>query len=60
MSGTDFAAARAALEAGQGTVLVRERVADLDTPVGAVTDKFNPKQTHRHLMKELPDAIVLL
>lgn len=30
----------------------------LDTPVGAVTDKFNPKQTHRHLMKELPDAIV--
>lgn len=31
---------------------------NLDTPVGEVTDKFNPKQTHRHLMKELPDAIV--
>ena len=31
---------------------------NLDTPVGAVTDKFNPKQTHRHLMRELPDAIV--
>jgi mono/diheme cytochrome c family protein len=31
---------------------------NLDTPVGTVTDKFNPKQTHRHLMRELPDAIV--
>ena len=31
---------------------------NLDTPVGAVTDKFNPKQTHRHLMLEKPDAIV--
>lgn len=30
----------------------------LDTPVGAVTDKFNPKQKHRHTLKELPDAIV--
>lgn len=30
----------------------------LDTPVGAVTDKFNPKQKHRHLLKELPDAVV--
>lgn len=31
---------------------------NLDTPVGAVTDKFNPKQKHRHLMLEKPDAIV--
>jgi len=30
----------------------------LDTPVGTVTDKFNPKQKHRHTLKELPDAIV--
>lgn len=30
----------------------------LDTPVGTVTDKFNPKQTHRHLLRELPDAVV--
>ena len=30
----------------------------LDTPVGTVTDKFNPKNTHRHLLKELPDAVV--
>ena len=30
----------------------------LDTPVGAVTDKFNPKSKHRHLLRELPDAIV--
>lgn len=30
----------------------------LDTPVGAVTDKFNPDRKHRHLLKELPDAIV--
>lgn len=30
----------------------------LDTPVGTVTDKFNPNQKHRHLLKELPDAIV--
>ncbi len=31
---------------------------NLDTPLGAVTDKFNPKQKHRHLMLEKPDAIV--
>lgn len=31
----DFAAFRTALEAGQGQVLWRERVADLETPVGA-------------------------
>jgi anthranilate synthase component 1 len=31
----DFAAFRAALESGQGQVLWRERVADLETPVGA-------------------------
>ena len=30
----------------------------LDTPVGAVTDKFNPKQKHRHILREIPDAIV--
>lgn len=30
----------------------------IDTPVGTVTDKFNPNQKHRHLLKELPDAIV--
>jgi anthranilate synthase component 1 len=35
MSGTDFAGFSAALAAGQGQVLWRERVADLDTPVGA-------------------------
>jgi anthranilate synthase component 1 len=35
MTTPDFAAFRAALDAGRGQVLVRERVADLDTPVGA-------------------------
>lgn len=30
----------------------------LDTAEGAVTDKFNPERKHRHLLKELPDAIV--
>jgi len=32
---TDYASFRAALEAGRGQVLTRERVADLETPVGA-------------------------
>ena len=35
MSGGAYAAFRAALEAGRGSTVVRERVAALDTPVGA-------------------------
>ncbi|WP_229678091.1 anthranilate synthase component I [Caldovatus sediminis] len=35
LGATGFAAFRAALEAGRGQILVRERVADLETPVGA-------------------------
>ena len=35
MPSPDFAAFSAGLAAGQGQVLWRERVADLDTPVGA-------------------------
>ena len=53
MSGTDFAAARAALEAGHGTVLVRERVADLDTPVGAFLKLTGGAQANAFLLESI-------
>ncbi len=32
---------------------------NLDTPVGTVTDRNNPKQTHRHLMRQLEDGTIV-
>jgi anthranilate synthase component 1 len=53
MSGHDHAAARAALEAGQGTILVRERVADLDTPVGAFLKLTGGAQANAFLLESI-------
>lgn len=53
MSGTDAAAVRAALEAGRGGILVRERVADLDTPVGAFLKLTGGAQANAFLLESI-------
>ncbi|MBR0672768.1 anthranilate synthase component I [Neoroseomonas soli] len=50
---TSFAAFRAALEAGRGTILVRERVADLDTPVGAFLKLTGGAQANAFLLESI-------
>jgi anthranilate synthase component 1 len=45
--------ARAALEAGRGAILVRERVADLDTPVGAFLKLTGGAQAHAFLLESI-------
>ncbi len=49
---TGFAAFRAALDAGRGQILVRERVADLETPVGAFL-KLAHGQAHPFLLESV-------
>lgn len=53
MSGTDAAAVRAALAAGRGGILVRERVADLDTPVGAFLKLTGGAQANAFLLESI-------
>ncbi|WP_137125231.1 anthranilate synthase component I [Roseomonas sp. HF4] len=53
MNGTGFAALRAALEAGRGSILVRERVADLDTPVGAFLKLTGGAQANAFLLESI-------
>ncbi len=53
MSGTDPAAVRATLEAGRGGILVRERVADLDTPVGAFLKLTGGAQANAFLLESI-------
>ena len=53
MSGGGFAAFRAALEAGRGQILVRERVADLDTPVGAFLKLTGGAQANAFLLESI-------
>jgi anthranilate synthase component 1 len=53
MSGTDRAAVRAALAAGHGGILVRERVADLDTPVGAFLKLTGGAQANAFLLESI-------
>jgi anthranilate synthase component 1 len=53
MSGMGFAAFRAALEAGRGSILVRERVADLDTPVGAFLKLTGGAQANAFLLESI-------
>jgi len=53
MNGGGFAAFRAALEAGRGQILVRERVADLDTPVGAFLKLTGGAQANAFLLESI-------
>jgi anthranilate synthase component 1 len=53
MSGTDAASVRAALAAGRGGILVRERVADLDTPVGAFLKLTGGAQANAFLLESI-------
>ena len=53
MSSGGFAAFRAALEAGQGQILVRERVADLETPVGAFLKLTGGAQANAFLLESI-------
>jgi anthranilate synthase component 1 len=53
MSGTDATSVRAALAAGRGGVLVRERVADLDTPVGAFLKLTGGAQANAFLLESI-------
>jgi len=53
MSSPDYSAFRAALEAGQGQILSRERVADLDTPVGAFLKLTGGAQANAFLLESI-------
>jgi len=53
MSTTGFAAFRAALAAGRGGIVVRERVADLDTPVGAFLKLTGGAQANAFLLESI-------
>ena len=53
MNEMSFAALRAALEAGRGGILVRERVADLDTPVGAFLKLTGGAQANAFLLESI-------
>ena len=53
MSGAGFAAFAAALDAGHGQILFRERVADLDTPVGAFLKLTGGAQANAFLLESI-------
>jgi anthranilate synthase component 1 len=53
MSADGFAAFRAALAAGRGGIVVRERVADLDTPVGAFLKLTGGAQPNAFLLESI-------
>lgn len=53
MNEMSFAAFRQALEAGRGSILVRERVADLDTPVGAFLKLTGGAQANAFLLESI-------
>ncbi|MBR0682425.1 anthranilate synthase component I [Roseomonas eburnea] len=53
MNELSFASVRAALDAGRGAILVRERVADLDTPVGAFLKLTGGAQANAFLLESI-------
>ena len=53
MNDASFAAFRNALAAGRGTIVVRERVADLDTPVGAFLKLTGGAQPNAFLLESI-------
>lgn len=53
MSSPEFSAFRAALEAGLGQIVWRERVADLDTPVGAFLKLTGGAQPNAFLLESI-------
>lgn len=53
MNEMSFASFRAALDAGRGSIVARERVADLDTPVGAFLKLTGGAQANAFLLESI-------